>query len=85
MAKAKGTAVKKATTKVAKSFKVSYQPPGSLPKSVTVKDGTLGDFITEYSLTNYEVSLNGSTTKSHSTLLAKGDTIRAGIRTKNNL
>lgn len=76
---------KKATVKVVKSFKVSFQGVGSLPADVEVKNGlTLGDFISGQNLTDYTVSLNGSTSVALSQVLAKGDVIRVGLKTKNN-
>ena len=79
-------AVKK-TEKVvkAKSFNVSFQGVGSLPAEVSVKAGlTLGEFVEGQNLTDYTVSLNGSTSVSNDKVLTKGDVIRVGLRTKNN-
>ena len=75
-------AVKKS---VVKSFKVSFQGVGSLPSEVTVKKGlTLGEFVEGQELTDYTVSVNGSTSVAKGTELKKGDVIRVGLKTKNN-
>ena len=79
---AKKPAVKKA---VVKSFHVSFQGVGSLPAEVSVKSGlTLGEFVKGQNLTDYTVSLNGSTSISNDKALTKGDVIRVGLKTKNN-
>lgn len=83
----KTASAKKATVKkvVAKSFKVSFQGVGSLPADVEVKSGlTLGEFVSGQNLTDYTVSLNGSTSVANDKVLTKGDVIRVGLKTKNN-
>lgn len=71
---------------VAKSFKVSFQGVGSLPADVEVKSGlTLGEFVSGQNLTDYTVSLNGSTSVANDKVLTKGDVIRVGLKTKNNI
>lgn len=82
----KKAVAKKATVKkVVKSFKVSFQGVGSLPADVEVKSGlTLGEFVSGQNLTDYTVSLNGSTSVANDKVLTKGDVIRVGLKTKNN-
>lgn len=76
---------KKSTTKkaTAKTFAVSFQGVGSLPASLTIKNGlTLGEFKKGQQLDGYEISVNGNQQKDDYTF-SKGDVIRVGLKTKN--
>lgn len=82
----KSTKPAKAVTSKAKKgdVEVSAHFPGQIPQTISYPAGTtFGDAIKDLSLTDgYTVSLNGNQT-SQSTVLASGDIIRAGVKTKN--
>lgn len=87
----KKTTAKKAVKKAVRSFKVSFQGIGTVPEDISVKPAksTFGDFkdtiCAERNIdsSGYQWSLNGSSSKTNSTPLAKGDVIRLGLKTKN--
>jgi len=80
------TSTKKTTTaKRVASVSINFRAPAEPAAAVKVKKGsTLADLIEDRNLDGYVVSLNGSTTVSKETVLAKDDVVRIGIKTKNN-
>lgn len=79
----KGTSKKKST---GRTFIIDYQKPGELPSKLSVKPNTgISDFIGNMSLDGYVVSINGSTNYVKDYVIKKGDVIRIGLKTKNNL
>jgi len=79
----KTTTTKKKTS--GRAFQVDYQKPGELPTKVSVKPNTkLSEFVADMALDGYVVSVNGSTRNSKDYIIKKDDTIRIGLKTKNN-
>lgn len=75
---------KTTSTRKKKNIKFNLHKPGELPEENSVANGTtLGELIETYSLDGYVVSVNGSSESKDYTLI-DGDTIRIGIKTKNN-
>lgn len=78
------TRKKTTTTRRKKNIKLNLHKPGELPEVITVENGAdLGGIIETYALDGYVVSVNGSN-ESKDYALQDGDTIRIGLKTKNN-
>ncbi|MFA5772940.1 MAG: hypothetical protein WC974_09445 [Thermoplasmata archaeon] len=71
--------------KSAKTIKIQFQKPGSLPEEVKLKSGsTVTDLLNTYNVDakGYSISIGGSSADGD-TSLSNGDVVRVALKTKN--